>query len=149
MIHIKKTNSEDPDFIHLVELLDADLAIRDGEDHAFYNQFNGIDQLKNVVVAYENDQAIGCGAIKSYTNDTVEIKRMYVKETHRGKGFASKILIALEQWAKTLQNQRCILETGTKQPEAIRLYEKNGYTPIENYDQYAGVANSICMEKML
>jgi putative acetyltransferase len=64
MITIKRTDSKNLDFVELVKFLDADLAIRDGEDHSFYNQFNKIDKIKYVVLVYENKKPIGCGAIK-------------------------------------------------------------------------------------
>lgn len=144
-----RTNSENPDFIDLVKLLDKELQIRDGDEHSFYAQYNKIDKLKNVVVAFYNDAAVGCGAIKEYDNSTMEVKRMFVKEEYRSKGFATKILIDLESWTKELGYKKCILETGLKQPEAIHLYKKNNYTVIPNYGQYAGVDNSVCMEKVL
>ncbi|HEU5147982.1 MAG TPA: GNAT family N-acetyltransferase [Chryseosolibacter sp.] len=144
-----RVDSTHPDFISLVLRLDADLAIRDGEDHAFYAQFNKIDKIKHVVLAYENDSALGCGAIKEFSSDAVEVKRMYVIPTARSRGVASLILLALEKWAKELSYSKCVLETGTRQPEAIALYLKNGYTRIENYGQYAGVENSLCFEKRL
>lgn len=147
MINITRTNSGDPDFIKLVKLLDADLAKRDGGDHPFYAQFNKIDAIKYAVVAYENEEPVGCGAIKEYEPSTMEIKRMYVTPESRGKGIATKILSELENWAAELLFARCILETGKKQPEAIRLYEKNGYKLIPNYGQYAEVENSLCFEK--
>lgn len=147
MIRIIRTNSDNQDFIQLVKHLDADLAVRDGEDHSFYAQFNKIDKIKYVVVAYENDQPVGCGAIKEYAPDTMEIKRMYTTPESRGKGIASKVLRELEVWASELSYGTCILETGRKQPEAIGLYEKNGYQIIPNYGQYAEVENSLCFEK--
>lgn len=149
MITITRTNSDNPDFIRLVKFLDADLAERDGADHSFYSQFNKIDKIKQVVVVFENDRPVGCGAIKEYNTDTMEIKRMYTSPDSRGKGIATKVLAALEQWAGELNYQQCILETGKKQPEAIRLYKRNGYQLIENYGPYAGIENSVCFEKKL
>lgn len=143
----KRTDSSDVDFQNLVKLLDADLAVRDGEDHAFYHQFNSIDMLKNCVVAYSGDHAAGCGAFKPFSEDTVEIKRMYTDTENRGKGIASKILNELEIWAKEEGYSKCVLETGIAQPEAIALYEKRGYCRIPNYGQYIGVDNSVCYEK--
>ena len=147
MITIIRTNFDNPDFISLVKLLDAELAERDGEDHPFYAQFNKIDKIKYVVVAYENDKPVSCGAIKEYSPDTMEVKRMYTLPESRGKGIATKVLIELEKWAKELSFENCILETGKKQPEAIALYKKNGYKLIPNFGQYAGVDNSVCFEK--
>ena len=149
MINVIRTRSDNHDFIELVKLLDAELAIRDGDAHAFYDQFNKIDNIRYVVVAYENNKPVGCGAIKEYKPDSMEVKRMYVLPEHRKKGIASKILDELEIWASELFYSKCILETGKGQPEAIKLYKKNGYTLIPNYGQYAGVENSLCFEKGL
>lgn len=146
---IKRIDSSHLDFHNLVKFLDADLAVRDGDDHAFYHQFNGIDTLKNCVVVYVDHIAVACGAFKPFSEDTVEIKRMYTDPQYRGKGLASKALNELEAWAKEGGYKKCILETGIKQPEAIALYEKSGYGRIPNYGQYHGVENSICFEKIL
>jgi GNAT superfamily N-acetyltransferase len=149
MVQLIKTNSTNEDFIQLVRLLDAELAIKDGEDHDFYHQFNGITNLNYVVVAYKNEQAIGCGAIKPFDNSTMEVKRMFVPESARGLGIATKILKELETWAADLGYKNCVLETGKKQVEAIALYKKCKYQIIPNYGQYQGVENSICFEKQL
>jgi GNAT superfamily N-acetyltransferase len=145
-----RTDAAHPDFIALVHRLDADLAIRDGEDHAFYAQFNTLHQIRHVVIAYDdNNIPVGCGAIKAYGEGQMEVKRMYTLPEARGGGIASMVLRALEQWAIEMSCESCILETGFQQPEAIALYEKNGYRRIANYGQYAGVGNSICFEKKL
>jgi GNAT superfamily N-acetyltransferase len=149
MVNLQRTNSNHPDFIALVKHLDAYLAEMDGDEHAFYDQFNSIDSLKYVVLAYQDDQVIGCGAIKEYDHQTMEVKRMYTSPGGRGKGIATMVLKELEQWAEELGYNKCILETGLRQPEAIRLYQKNGYTRIANYGQYAEMENSVCFEKML
>ncbi len=148
MIRLVRTDSSNNDFVELVKLLDKELQIRDGSEHSFYSQYNKIDKIKNVVVAYEDDVAVGCGAIKEYESNTMEVKRMFVKDEYRSKGIATKVLIELELWAGSLGYNKCILETGLKQPEAIHLYKKNNYKVIPNYGQYAGVVNSVCMEKV-
>ncbi|MFC4633273.1 GNAT family N-acetyltransferase [Dokdonia ponticola] len=144
-----RTTSEHPDFKMLVRLLDQDLALRDGDEHGFYHQFNSIEGLKHCIVLHEDSNAIGCGAFKAHNSTTAEVKRMYVLETQRGKGLATKILTNLESWSKEIGYERCVLETGIRQPEAIALYEKNGYKRIPNYGQYIGVENSVCFEKLL
>ncbi|MCK0191834.1 GNAT family N-acetyltransferase [Arenibacter sp. F20364] len=149
MVTIKRSNSENSDFIKLVQLLDADLKIRDGDDHDFYAQFNGIENLPHVILAYLDNTPIGCGAIKTYNATTMEVKRMYVAPNERGKGIASKILKELEKWALEQNYSSCILETGLRQPEAIALYKKNGYLSIPNYGQYKAIANSVCFLKKL
>lgn len=149
MIKLIRTNSNNAHFQELVKALDLDLRIRDGEDHAFFAQFNKIDAIKHVVVAYENEIPVGCGAIKEYANKVMEVKRMFVKEEKRGKGIASIVLKDLEKWCTELNYEKCMLETGLAQPEAIQLYKKNNYQLIPNYGQYKDVETSVCFEKNL
>jgi len=149
MMITKRADSDDRDFQELVNGLDMDLKIRDGEEHGFYAQFNKTDKIKHVIVAYDQGLPVGCGALKEYSSDTMEVKRMFVVLSERGKGIASGILHELEIWCKELGSKKCILETGKKQPEAIRLYEKNHYSIIPNYGQYENVENSVCFEKEL
>lgn len=149
MLKFKRTNSRDSNFIELVRMLDEELKIRDGADHDFYNQFNGIEDISYALVIYQSGNPVGCGAIKKFDNETLEVKRMYVIPKFRGRGIAGKILKSLEQWALEIGYRKLILETGLKQPEAIALYEKSGFSSIENYGPYVGIANSRCFEKQL
>ncbi|WP_298486480.1 GNAT family N-acetyltransferase [uncultured Maribacter sp.] len=142
-----RTTSKNKDFIVLVKELDAYLAITDGDEHAFYNQFNSIQSLKYVLVVYVNDIPVGCGAIKLLNTSSMEIKRMYVSPKTRGKGIATRILKELESWTKELNYTSCILETGIRQTEAVALYKKCNYNIIPNYGQYIGVKNSLCFKK--
>lgn len=148
-IEILRTDSKNQNFINLIKELDAFLAITDGDEHGFYDQYNKTDAIKNVLVLYVDGVAVGCGSIKEYDADIMEVKRMFTKEEFRGLGLASKILKELEIWTKELGYEKCILETGKRQVEAISLYQKNNYTIIPNYGQYAEVENSVCFEKSL
>ncbi|MFT3744248.1 MAG: GNAT family N-acetyltransferase [Pyrinomonadaceae bacterium] len=145
---IKRTNEEDSDFLSLVKLLDVELAERDGDEHAFYAQFNKPVGLSGVVVAYRDDEPVGCGAFRTYNENSVEIKRMYVRPDRRGLRIAADVLTELEKWAKEDGSVEYVLETGFKQPEAIALYKRSGYEVILNYGQYIGVENSVCMRKI-
>lgn len=149
MITIKRTTSDDKNFQELVKLLDLELQERDGEEHLFYATLNKTNTLNHVIVAYDQDQPIGCGALRAYSKDTMEVKRMFVPLHQRGQGIASTILTALEIWCKELNIKKCVLETGKKQPEAIALYKKNQYKIIPNFGKYEGVENSVCFEKEL
>ena len=149
MITLNRTNSENPDFIHLIQFLDADLAKNNGDQNDFYAQFNKVNMIKHVIVAYDDGKAVACGAIKEFEPGVMEVKRMYTAPESRGKGIAGKILSELEAWAVELGYQKCVLETGKTQTAAIRLYEKSGYQYIPNYGQYVGVENSVCFEKKL
>ncbi|QIL39548.1 GNAT family N-acetyltransferase [Pedobacter sp. HDW13] len=144
-----RTSSDNADFRKLVSLLDRDLAVRDGDEHAFYAQFNKVDAIKEVIVAYQNNNPIGCGAIKPFSTSQAEVKRMFVHPDSRKQGIAASVLNELETWATEIGFSACVLETGKKQPEAIALYQKAGYQIISNYGQYIGVDNSVCMLKQL
>lgn len=147
MYTFNRADSSHEDFKKLVLLLDEELAQRDGEEHAFYDQFNKIENINNVIVAYAGQQPVAAGAFKKFSPGTVEIKRMFVKPDFRGRGIAFQILQQLENWAAEFGYSYCILETGKKQPEAIALYKKSGYKVIPNYGQYKNVSNSVCMQK--
>ncbi len=142
-----RTNSKNKDFLNLVKELDAYLKITDEEEHDFYNQFNNIDVLKEVVVTYVSGIAVGCGAIKKFDNSAVEVKRMFVLKENRGTGVAQRLLVALENWATELGHTKCVLETGIRQIEAVKFYKESTYKGIPNYGQYIGMENSVCFEK--
>ncbi|MCC7467169.1 MAG: GNAT family N-acetyltransferase [Saprospiraceae bacterium] len=149
MLLIKRTDSGDADFLGLVAQLDQDLAIRDGDEHAFYAQFNKVAQLPYCMVGYFEYAPVACGALRALDEQTMELKRMFVHPEHRRQGYASQMLAELERQAAALGYHRCVLETGKKQPEAIALYLKSGYRFIPNYGQDAGGGNSVCMEKLI
>nr|WP_315173695.1 GNAT family N-acetyltransferase [uncultured Flavobacterium sp.] len=144
---LKRTTSDDPDFQKLVLLLDQFLRSKDDEDHDFYAQYNKTDHIKHVVVAYHENEAIACGAFKAFDEKSVEIKRMFVVASFRGKQVAHHIIAELEQWANELQYNCYVLETGTNNPIAIALYQKLGYKITPNYPPYDGVATSVCLKK--
>ena len=147
MIKLIRTDSDNKDFVYLVKYLDAELAILDGSEHEFYAQLNKTDKIRHVIIAYEIDKPVSCGAIREYSPMITEVKRMYTLPESRGKGIATKILKELESWASELGYQKCILETGKRQPDAIWLYKKNGYKIIPNYGKYIAMENSVCFEK--
>lgn len=149
MIEIQRTDACDQEFMKLVKLLDSELSVRDGSEHAYYVQFNKVNNIRHVVVACLDGRYVSCGAIKEFGPGIMEIKRMFTLPEHRGKGMAAIILSELEKWALELSCHRCVLETGKKQPEAIRLYTKCGYSLIPNYGQYAEMENSVCFQKEL
>ncbi len=138
-----------PDFIDLVHQLDHYLAIVDGEEHAFYNQYNGSSDLEYCLLAYLNDKPVACGAIRPFDGERIEIKRMFTLPSARKKGLAQQLISGLEKWAEELGFNRVILETGKRQEDAVRFYLKAGYLQTVNYPPYEGVDNSVCFEKLL
>lgn len=146
---IIRTNAHNKDFNHLVKQLDLDLAEKDGEDHAFYSQYNTLSHIQHVILVYADAVAVACGALKHYDEGIMEIKRMFTVPAERGRGLASIVLLELEEWARELGYKKCILETGLKQQDAIALYIKRQFIRIPNYGQYQGVENSWCFEKII
>lgn len=144
-----RTTSDQADFQSLVGALDTYLTSVNGSDDAYYRQFNKIDALRYVVVAYVNDVPVGCGAFKPFDEQATEIKRMYVLPAYRGQGIARAILAELETWSHKEGYVACVLETSVKLPEAVGLYTRWGYERTPNYGQYIGMPDSICFRKSL
>jgi putative acetyltransferase len=144
-----RTSNTDPGFKRPINQLDKYLAIVNGDENAFYAPNNILDPLDTAVIAYYNDKPVGCGCFKKFDGNSVEIKRMYVDPEIRGKGIASAILNELEKWAKEKGFVATVLETGVKLDDANALYRKQGYQIIENYGNYIGIENSVCMKKTL
>jgi len=146
---IKRTDSNDADFNTLIRQLDYELWTIMNEVQATYDQFNKVPDLPTVIVAYYNNEPVACGCFKKHNDNTVEIKRMFVVPESRGKDVATTILAELEKWAKELNYTTAVLETGKRMTPANQLYKKNGYSITENYGQYIGLEESVCMKKEL
>src|SRR3569833_801795 len=126
MIIFIRTTSANPDFSALIRELDADLRSRYNEAQSAYDAFNSVQGIETVVLAYDNDEPAGCGCFKKFNEDVVEIKRKFVAPGKRIMGIAAGILSQLEAWAAELGYTHTVLETGTRQTEAIALYKKLG-----------------------
>lgn len=148
-ISLQRTSSDHPDFRELVAQLDADLRRRNGQMMDIYDQHNVIEKIDTVVIAYADDVPAGCGCFKTYDNETIEVKRMYVAPQARGNGISKKVLAELEYWAIELGVTYSILETGARQVEALSLYPAAGYLPIPKYGPYIDLPDSICFKKVL
>ena len=146
---IKRTNSDDKDFQQLIRQLDNELWSELQEDLATYDQYNKVPGLDTVIVIYENEKPVAIGCFKKYSDDMVEIKRMFVEKEHRGKGLSKLVLKELEKWAEESGFRYAILETSVHFKTTRSLYKNAGYKIIENYDQYKGLDESICMKKEL
>lgn len=145
----ERTDSKNTYFISLVKKLDSHLLIVNGKANSFFKEFNTIEDLQYVIVAYFNEIPIGCGALKVYNSEVLEVKRMYVLSEYRGNKIAENLLLNLEEWAIELNYKYCMLETGIQMKAAVLLYQKMGYSEISKYGQYVNVENSICFKKEL
>jgi GNAT superfamily N-acetyltransferase len=95
------------------------------------------------------ETAVGCGGLRVIDDTHGEIKRMYVMPGKRGSGVSRAVLTALEEEARRRGWSRLVLETGDRLPEAMRFYEREGYTRIANFGHYADSSLSVCYEKVL
>ena len=101
------------------------------------------------IVAWRDEQPVGCGGVRLHQPGVGEIKRMYVHPDARRNGIAETVLATIEEHARTLGYARLVLETGTMQPEAIALYEKRGYEAIAPYGMYRESPLSRCFAKTI
>ncbi|MBI3125916.1 MAG: GNAT family N-acetyltransferase [Ignavibacteriales bacterium] len=149
-MHIKRTTGSDKDFLELVKLLNEDLRKRYPKTRHLYERGNIIPDDAHTILVYADDVAVGCGCLRDFDSDgAVELKRMFVRNEYRGKRIGRIIVEELEKWAAELNKKTIYLETGVNQPEAIFLYERMHYQWIDNYGEYAGNKESICMKKNL
>lgn len=146
---IERCEPDDTDFLALIRSLTAMLADLNGEKDSFYAQFNSPESLTGAVVGYVDDVAVGCGGFRVMEVGTVEIKRMFVFPDRRGYGIGASIFAELERWASELGHTHAVMETSKRLSSAVRLYQKFGYTIIDNYGPYIGVDDSVCMEKVI
>jgi putative acetyltransferase len=120
------------------------------EDNFFALAEEQVDGRQGVLlVARVDGEPVGCGAVRRLGPATGEIKRMYVAPAARGGGIGARILAELERHARELGIRRLLLETGERQAEAVRLYERAGYARVPCFGEYANAPLSLCMGKDL
>ena len=151
-IEIRSEDLDSPAAQLLIAALNAELRARYPEEGVNYFQLNA-DEVRAgrgaFLVVYADGQAIGCGAVRRIHSDACEIKRMYVQPDMRGHGIARLVLERLEEEAKKLGASRLLLETGTRQPEAIALYTTAGFSPTAAYGEYTSSPLNAFFEKRL
>ena len=138
-----------PDATALREAQRRELEARYGRDAEPGAKPSADDVLVFVVARDDDGTPLGCGGLRRLDATTAEIKRMYVPPEGRGRGVGGQILRALEDQARQRGITTLKLETGPRQPESVRLYEKHEYVPIPCWGAYAGEPDSLCMERHL
>nr|BFE55834.1 GNAT family N-acetyltransferase [Dactylosporangium thailandense] len=119
-----------------------------GEDHE-PGEAPSADDVDVFLVALDDREPVGCGALRQLDEHSAEIKRMYVTPHARGTGVATALLRALEERAAARGWPLLRLETGTEQPDARRFYEREGYRQIPLFGVYEGSELSVCYERTL
>lgn len=145
------TDGSSLDFMELCHELDDFLneLVGGEENRAEYILYNQLDDIHNVIVAYDDDIPVGSVSFKKYDDECAEVKRVFVKEEYRNKGIANELMELLENTAREQGYRYLILESGAPLVAAMALYRKIGYKVIQNYGQYRDMPDSICMKKEL
>jgi GNAT superfamily N-acetyltransferase len=147
---VSPASPHDEDARRLLERLSAELAALYGDDGsgAFAPDDVRVPGAAFVLARWHG-LAVGCGALRPLEEDVAEVKRMFVEPAYRGRGIARRVLAVLEAQARTFGYRVVRLETGVRQPVALRLYEAAGYRRIDCYGRYATDPLSVCFEKGL
>jgi GNAT superfamily N-acetyltransferase len=148
-MQLLRTSNQDEQFVALTRQLDDELRQRYGELQDLYAPHNRLDRIDTALLGVAEGQPVACGCFKRLDAQRAEVKRMFVHPQWRRRGYSEQLLRALEAWARELGVQQLLLETGRRQPEAIALYHKLGFTPIAGYGPYVSLGNSLCMAKSL
>jgi putative acetyltransferase len=153
VIEIRRVELESPTAQKLIEALNADLRARYPEGDGMHYFRLDVHEVRPgrgaFVVAYDAEMPVGCGAVRTIDAGVAEIKRMYVLPTVRGRGIARRMLEVLENEARAIGIQKLMLETGTRQPEAIALYSKTGYSRTGAFGEYPPSPLNVFFEKYL
>jgi GNAT superfamily N-acetyltransferase len=146
-MRIDVTAYDHPDAVALIARVQQEYVVRYGEqdltpvDPAEFAPPAGL-----FLVAYVDGTPAACGGWRAHGTD-VELKRMYVTPDFRGRGLARAVLASLERTAAEAGYERVVLETGSKQPEAIALYRSAGYEPVPRFGYYADAPEAVHLGK--
>lgn len=149
VLNLIQTKTNNGDFFSLSALLDKELWQRYPEHHETYKKHSDASRADTVIVGYLSSTAVACGCFIEHPLKVIEIKCMFVHPDFRRQGFAGIILAELENRARKRGYETSILETGLKQPEAIKLHRQYGYEKTADYMAYQDLPDSICFKKSL
>jgi putative acetyltransferase len=152
-VDIRRAGLAAPDAARLIAALNAELTALFPEPGATHFSLSSAQVETGegaFLVAYVDGTAVGCGAVRRLDDTTAELKRMYVVPSFRGRGIGRALVDALEREARQLGATKVVLETGTRLPAAVRLYEGMGYARIPLYGEYqSSPETSLCFGKSL
>jgi len=142
-IVIEEVTPDHAEIIRLVEEQEVEVMARYATD----DRGPGLTAGTPCLLARVDGVALGCVAVAPLHSGVGEIKRLYVSPEARGLGLSRRLMAEADALAVRLGHGTLRLETGTKQPEAVRLYETSGWTVIPNYGHYRDDPEVISMEK--
>ena len=148
-LEVREVSWNHPDSVELRAQQQAEIAQRYGTPHSEPGPAPTADDITVFFVAYEGGTAVGCSGLRERDATEAEVKRMFVAPSRRGTGVSVALLSRLEQFGRDRGYARLVLETGDEQPDAIRFYEREGFTRIPNFGYYVDSPLSVCFEKAL
>jgi GNAT superfamily N-acetyltransferase len=147
---LRPAGYDDPQVQELVEAVQQEYVVRYGGRDAMEVDPGEVLPPRGLLLVAEVDGVpVGCGAWRVHAPGTVEVKRMYVAPAARRRGVADRVLAALESSARVAGHRRVVLNTGDRQPEALALYARAGYTPVAGYGVYADAPGAVFLGKAL
>ena len=158
MLELCTVGYDHPDVAVLVAAVQREYVQRYGDEDATpVDPAEFAPPLGFFTVGYVAGAPVACGGWRSRDGGSgeplqdgdAEVKRMFVLATHRGRGYARAVLAELERTAAAAGRRRAVLETGTRQPEAVALYASAGYRPMDAFGVYRHSPNCRCYAKIL
>ncbi len=146
-MEIRFVTADSADFRMLAALLDAYYFTLVGDIQLQYAEPNRPENMNRLLVAYEGETPIACGAWKAVDGEIAEIKRIYVKEAYRRRGVAGAVIRALEESVAQSGRHQLILETAVDTTGSQALYLSLGYQLRDYYGSPAGADNCMCFHK--
>lgn len=156
---IRRVSFDHPDAVKLNDQVQAEYHLRygDGGDATHMDAAGFEPPTGLYLLAYDpQGRPVASGGWRAqdendegFLDGDAELKRMYVMDELRGRGLARRMLAALEEDARAAGRTRMVLETGTKQPEAVALYASSGYEPCAKFGYYRFHELSLCFAKAL
>ena len=160
-VTLESVSWDDPRAVELRRRMDAEMTVRysnpgappePAEITARRNASLAVDPADvraTVLVLDADGTPLAHAALRELRGDW-EVKRVIVAEAARGRGVGRALMGRLEELAREAGVPRLILQTGNRQPDAVALYEKIGYTPIPIYEPYVEtIPFSLCYEKAI
>jgi len=136
----------------LIARLDAELNERYPDvplDHLVLTPAQVAEGGGTFLIAREGGRLLGCVALRRLDRASGQVMRMYVLPAARRARVGRRLLTELERHARQIGLRRLVLHTGTRQPEAIRLYESTGFTRIPGFGPYTPSHPGVCMAKAI
>jgi GNAT superfamily N-acetyltransferase len=149
-LRLRRVGYADPVAQHLIERVQQEYVVRyGGRDAAVVDPAEFSPPLGLFLVAEVDGVPAGCGGWRSFGDGVAEVKRMYVEPASRRRGIAALVLAELERSAAAAGHRQLVLNSGDRQPEALALYDRAGYTPVAGYGVYADSPGAVFLGKEL